>query len=214
MKNIVIIGAGDLGKEVVWLIEDINKIKPTYVILGFLDDDIEKENGSFYGYNILGKTDFLKQLSKTVSISAVIAIQDGSIREKIVTEHNYFNNWETIIHPTAVISSSSYIGKGNIIFPFVTVSVNSNIGDFSLCYIRSTVCNDCKVGHYVSLMTGASVLEHAEIGDGCFLSAGSSIYPHKKLGERSNVSVEATVSRDYGNEVEISEKKTGFSLFK
>ena len=42
MKNIVIIGAGDLGKEIVWLIEDINKVKPTYVILGFLDDDTNK----------------------------------------------------------------------------------------------------------------------------------------------------------------------------
>jgi pyrroline-5-carboxylate reductase len=34
MKNIVIIGAGDLGKELVWLIEDINKVNQTHVILG------------------------------------------------------------------------------------------------------------------------------------------------------------------------------------
>ena len=54
MKEIVIIGAGDLGREVVWLIEDINRLNPTYVILGFLDDDahpyafvVMVEGGSF-----------------------------------------------------------------------------------------------------------------------------------------------------------------------
>ena len=61
MKNIIIIGAGDLGKEVVWLIEDINKVQPTYVILGFLDDDIAKDGGEFYGYRVLGDTNQLER---------------------------------------------------------------------------------------------------------------------------------------------------------
>ena len=33
MKNIVIVGAGDLGKEVVWLIEDINKRGTTVLVV-------------------------------------------------------------------------------------------------------------------------------------------------------------------------------------
>ena len=214
MKNIVIIGAGDLGKEVVWLIEDINKVAPTYVILGFLDDDISKDNSTFYGYKVLGRIDQLEALSKTTPLCAVIAIQDGNIRKKIANEHSGFNSWESIIHPTAVIASTSEVGKGSIIFPQVTVSVNTRLGDFCLCYIHSTVCNDCVIGDYVSVMTGASALEHAEIGEGCFLSAGSCVYPHKKLGERVKVAVEATVSRDYGDGAEVSEKGSGFLLFK
>ena len=39
MKKIVILCAGDFGREIAWLIEDINAQKPTYEILGFLDDD-------------------------------------------------------------------------------------------------------------------------------------------------------------------------------
>ena len=35
MKEIVILGAGDFGKEVAWLIEEINKRTPTYIILGY-----------------------------------------------------------------------------------------------------------------------------------------------------------------------------------
>ena len=36
MKDIVIIGAGGFGREVAWLIEDINKIEPQWNILGFV----------------------------------------------------------------------------------------------------------------------------------------------------------------------------------
>ena len=41
MKKIIILCAGDFGKELLWLIEDINAKHPTYDILGFLDDDDE-----------------------------------------------------------------------------------------------------------------------------------------------------------------------------
>lgn len=214
MKNIAIIGAGDLGKEVVWLIEDINKHNPTYVILGFLDDDESKNGGEFYGYRVLGKISQLEEISKKTPLSAVIAIQDGSIRKKIAEEHKEFENWESIIHPTAVIAGTSKAGRGSIIFPQVTVSVDTRLGAFDLFYIHSTICNDCRIGDYVSVMSGASVSEHAEIGEECFLAAGSTVYPHMKLGKRVEVGVEATASKDYGDDAKVNEKGTGFSIFK
>lgn len=214
MKNIVIIGAGDLGKEVVWLIEDINKVNPQYVILGFLDDDKAKDGGEFYGYMVLGDSSSLESLAEKTPLCAVIAIQNGSIRKKIREEHKEFNDWVSIVHPTAVIASTSQVKKGSIIFPHVTVSVDTKLGEFDLLYINSTICNDCKIGNYVSVMSGASVSERAEIGNECFLAAGSTVYPHKKLGCKVEVGVEATASKDYADGSEVSEKGTGFSLFK
>lgn len=213
MKNIVIIGAGDLGKEVVWLIEDINKVSPTYVILGFLDDDIAKVGREFYGYCVLGDTGLLEEIAKKTPLSSVIAIQDGSARKKIREAHDLFDRWETIVHPTAVIASTSSIGKGSIIFPHVTVSVDTKLGEFNLLYINSTVCNDCKVGDYVSIMTGTTVSERAEIGNECYLAAGSTVYPHKRLGLGVEVGVGATASKDYDDWTVVSEKGSRFSLF-
>lgn len=191
MKNIVIIGAGDLGKEVVWLIEDINKRSPTYVILGFLDDDREKLGGEFYGYRVLGGTEQLEEIGGRAPLSAVIAIQDGGVRRKIVEAHKGFDDWESVVHPTAVIAGSSPVGTGSVVFPQVTVSVDTRLGKFDLLYIHATVCNDCRIGDYVSVMAGASVSERAEIGDECFLAAGSTVPPHKKLGRGTEVGVEA-----------------------
>lgn len=214
MKNIVIVGAGDLGKEIVWLIEDINKRQPTYLILGFLDDDTSKTGSDFYGYKVLGGTEQLQDLSKKMPLSAVIAIQDGGVRKKIVDAHPEFDKWDSIIHPTAVIASTSSVGKGSVFFPQVTVSVDSDLGDFGLYYIHSIVCNDCKIGNYVSIMSGASISEHAEIGDECFIAAGACVYPHKTLGRGSEVAVEATDKKDYNDGSKVGEKGTNFFLFK
>lgn len=210
MKNILIIGAGDLGKEIVWLIEDINKRQPTYLILGFLDDDTTKSGTEFYGYKVLGGTEQLKELSLKYSFSAIIAIQDGRERKKIVEAHSEFDRWESIVHPTAVIASTSTVGKGSVIFPQVTVSVDSKLGCFGLYYIHSIICNDCRIGDYVSIMSGATVSEHVEIGDECFLAAGASVYPHKKLGKGSKVAIEATVKKDYEDGVKVGEKVASF----
>lgn len=178
MKNIVIIGAGDLGKEVVWLIEDINKVYPTYVILGFLDDDPEKRDEEFFGYKVLGTTELLESLRKKIPFCAVIAIQKGADRKAIADAHPSFCEWETIVHPAAVVAPESKLGKGSILFPRVTISVDTTVGCFNLLYINATICNDCCLGDYVSVMTGAVVSERVRISSRTFVPAGTCIGPH------------------------------------
>ncbi len=214
MKNIVIIGAGDLGKELVWLIEDINKKEPSYLILGFLDDDESKMGKEFFGYKILGTTKKLDEMKSDPHMLAVVAIQDGSIRRRIAEAHGDFASWETIIHPAATVAPAVSLEKGSIVFPQVTISVDSRLGAFGLYYINSTVCNDCVVGDYVSVMTGVSVSEHVSIGDESYLAAGCCVYPHKTIGKRVRVAVGATVDKNCADNAEVTGRNGGFSLFK
>jgi len=182
MKNIVIIGAGDLGKEVVWLIEDINRRSPTYLILGFLDDDIGKTQKEFFGYRVLGTTRQLTELGEKMNFGAVLAIQNEQARRKIVEANPAFREWENIIHPSAVIADSVSYGKGNIFFPQTVCSVDSRMGSFGLYYLHSSVGNDCRIGDYVSVMLNTSVSDHAEIGDGSHLGADTHVPQGAKLG--------------------------------
>ena len=181
MKNIVIIGAGDLGKEIIWLIEDINKEHPTYVILGFLDDDPEKSGKEFFGYRVLGTTQKLNKLSKENHFCAVIAIQDGKIRKKIAEDNSNFHNWENIIHPTSVIAGSTLLGKGNIFFPQTVISVDCRLGNFGLYYLHTSIGNDCTIGDYVSVMLNASIAEHVEVHNLSIIAADSHVQLHTQF---------------------------------
>lgn len=192
MKNIVIIGAGDLGKEIVWLIEDINKIKPTYLILGFLDDTKEKQGKEFCWYRVLGGLDYLEELNSKTPLYAVVAVKDSANRRKIVEAHPGFTRWESIIHPRATVAPSSSIGAGSILFPNVTVSVDSELGRFGVYYIQSTISNDCRIGDYVTMLYGASVQEHVDIADGVLISPCACIPGDSRIGFDSPVEKEVS----------------------
>ena len=154
MKEIVVIGAGDFGKEVAWLIEDINKKAPMYIILGFLDDDTDKIGKQLNGYECLGPVSSLIELNKNHHACAVVAMQDSDIRRQIVKMFPEFDSWETLIHPTANISASSKIGKGCIVCANNNISVNTAIGDQVIMNLSVTMGHDCKVADYVSIMSG------------------------------------------------------------
>ncbi len=82
MKKIVILCAGDFGKELAWLIEDINAHHPAYEILGFLDDDENKIGKDFNGYKCIGKISLLSALAKEQDVCATIATQESRFRKK------------------------------------------------------------------------------------------------------------------------------------
>lgn len=54
MKDIVIIGAGGFGREVAWLIEDINKVSSEWNIVGFVDDNESIQGTEINGYKVVG----------------------------------------------------------------------------------------------------------------------------------------------------------------
>ena len=57
LKNLIIIGASGFGREVAWLVERINKVDPTWNLIGFIDDADEIQGKSINGYAVLGKTE-------------------------------------------------------------------------------------------------------------------------------------------------------------
>jgi len=201
MKEIVIIGAGDFGKEVAWLIEDINRATPSYIVLGFLDDDKSKHGMNINGYEVLGDVLSLEMLNQNHHAVAVIAMQNSKARQQIVEKFDgAFNSWETLIHPSVSISSTSAIGTGCIICSGTNVSVNSTIGDQCLLNISSTIENDCIVGNYASIMSGSIVGSHSKIGDYACLGSNCTILADTSIGENSVVYPGSVVTEDVGEE--------------
>lgn len=213
MKELIIFGAGELAKEIVWLIEEINKIKPQYLIRGFIDNKESSIGSYFNGYKILGNEEWLINHYNNSETSAIIAVQDPKIRKQIYERNSFIGDWETLIHPSSVISSTVKLGKGNVVFPFVSISVDTVIGDFCLCYLHSAVSNDCKIGNYVSMMSGVQISQHVTIGDQCSLGARCCIYPNVQIGKNVGVSSGAVVEKNC-NDNDVIHGKNGFHFFK
>lgn len=196
IKNIVIIGAGDFGKEVAWLIDDINKASPAYKILGYLDDDVNKQSQMLDGYSVLGIIDIFYKLYENSDVCAVIAMQNGDIRKRIADKFPNFDNWETLVHPSVNISETSSIGKGCILCAGTNVSVNTVIGSHCLFNISATVGHDCIIGNYVSAMSGSCICGHVTVRDFAYLSTNCTVVPSKTVGSHSVVGAGSVVIRN------------------
>ena len=131
MKNLYIIGAGGLGRNVLSYALDIMTVQNEWRIKGFLNsqkyidalDDIDSLN-----YKICESLEGHRISEQNVY---VFAISDVSIREKMCKKLKddgaVFVN---IIHPTAIISKTAVLGEGIIIAPYSTVGANAIIEDF------------------------------------------------------------------------------------
>lgn len=203
MKKIVILCAGDFGKELAWLIEDINAQNPTYDILGFLDDDEKKIGKEFNGYKCIGKINLLSELSKEQNVCATIATQESKFRKKFVDENPYFNNWETLIHPSATISNTSKLGVGCVVCANCNISVNTVLGNHCILNLGVTIGHDCVVDDYVSLMSGTVISGHVIINEFAYFGSNSTVVPGKKIGKHSKVGAGSVVIRNVKDDITV-----------
>ena len=56
MKDLIIIGASGFGREVAWLVERINKMAPTWNVIGFMDDNEDIQGTIINGHKVVGKS--------------------------------------------------------------------------------------------------------------------------------------------------------------
>lgn len=203
MKNIVIIGAGGLGREVAWLIEEINQVKKEWNILGYLDDNVENHGKVLSGYKVLGNTEYISFLSKDIYI--IIAIGNGKAREKIVEKLGE-KNYATLIHPNANIAASSEVEEGVIICSGALVSIEAKIGKHCVINFNSIVAHDSLIEDFVTIHVNVNVSGNVKVGRYSTLGSGSSIYQGKKIGKNCMIGMGSTVLRN------IKDNKTALGV--
>lgn len=192
MKDIVIIGAGGFGKEVAWLIEQVNKKSPTWNLLGFVDDGI-KTGTLINGYPILGVIKYLED--RTVNL--VCSISDSRSRHEIVSGlEKSKNTFVTLIHPDIDLSSTVSIGEGSIICEGVKFTVNIDIGNQVIIYHNSVICHDSKVGDFTSILPSVNISGNVSLEGFNLIGTGSQIIQNLKIGKHSIIGAGAVVTKD------------------
>ena len=81
MKNIVIVGAGGVGREVSLILQQINMLEPTWNLLGYIDVNPANWGNVVNGYAVLGGTDSLIMMDEDTYV--VIAISNYEAKKSI-----------------------------------------------------------------------------------------------------------------------------------
>src|SRR5688572_12707630 len=113
LKPLVILGASGFGREVAWLVQEINERTPTWNLLGFIDQNPQVLDGLEVPYPLLGNEESFHNWDQ---VHAVCGIGSPEIRKQVVGRLDPRGvRWASLIHPTAFVGFGSTIGEGAVI---------------------------------------------------------------------------------------------------
>jgi sugar O-acyltransferase (sialic acid O-acetyltransferase NeuD family) len=182
-RELVILGAGGLGREVLFQLLDSNSINNCYNILGFVDSDVNLHGKIINGFPVLGDDAWLLNYSDRINV--VVCIGNPRVRKQVVT--NISIN-KKIIFPSVIASDVKYsdttvIGKGSIICMSSILTVNNSIGDFVVINMNCTIGHDVSLKDFVTLYPSVNVCGYVNIGAYTEVGVGSSIIQNITIGE-------------------------------
>ena len=195
MKDIAIFGVGGFGREVLTLIEDINRLDHRWNIVGFFDDGHEKGE-IVNGLPVLGKTDDLNGWKTPLAMA--VSIGNPKVKKRIIEKIiNPYVCYPTLIHPNVVIGSQKYvkIGRGCIICAGNILTTNIEIGDFVILNLCCTVGHDTVIKDYAAFMPSCNVSGEVVIEEGVYCGTGVKIINQTSIGEYATVGAGAVVTK-------------------
>jgi len=193
MKDIVIIGAGGFGREVAWLIEDINKVQPEWNIIGFVDDNKELLGTDHNGYKVVGNLEWLSKQKYFV----VNAIGDPKIKKNCMALLDSSDNvYPTLIHPNVIISDTSNVSEGAIICAGNIITVNVTIGKHVIINLDCTIGHDAIIQDYTTVLPSVNVSGFVDLAPCVSVGTGSALIQGVKVGENTIIGAGSVVVKN------------------
>lgn len=200
-KNLVIICAGGLGRDVfTWAVQSIAAGAP-WRIKGFLDARADALDGYKYGCKVIGDIDGYEIEEDDVFVSA---IGDPKVKVKccspIIEKGGRFIN---LIHPLANVGGNVQLRTGIVVAPFSSLTSDVRIGDHVSIGALSNVGHDTVIGHWCQISSFCGINGHAVLGEGVFLGSHACIIPQIRVGAWAFVGAGSVVVRDVPPHVKV-----------
>lgn len=188
MTEIVIVGAGGFGREVLTYAQDLDMD-----VIGFVDDNPTALAGYALGFAILGS---LGSVQIPHSVGWVIAVGDPHVRRRFAgVVHSAGGSLHSMVHPTAYVARSAALGDGSILCPYAMVASHAVIESNCAINTYASVGHDARVGPHSVFSPYSTVNGSVELGQCVFLGSAAVVLPGLRVGSHSKVSVGSAVTR-------------------
>ncbi|MDB4497774.1 sialic acid O-acetyltransferase [Gammaproteobacteria bacterium] len=190
MKQLIIIGAGGMGRTFNDMVKECHGYGETFILKGYIDDDMHQLD-SFENYPPMVGTiqDYVPQENDVFTCSI-----GGTSRYKcmqiIQQKGGVFIN---LIHNTALIGTNVVMGTGNVVNAFSTIAADVHIGNDNFIQRYVTVGHDVCIGNsnridsYVMCVGGVIIHNRIMIHTSSVINHGVVIQDDSHVGACSFV---------------------------
>lgn len=193
MYDLVIIGAGGFGRELLpWIGDCFDPAE--YRLRGFLDANPQ----ALAGYGIeLPVVESPQDYRPQPNDRLLLALGDVATRAQIAgLLEEKGGRFATMIHPTAVISSTAQIGAGALIYPYAVISNQAVLEPHVHLSLYASVGHDARVGSFSLLSPYATLNGAAAVGREVFLGTHATVAPGVQVGDDVRISANSAAMRD------------------
>ena len=192
MKQLLILGAGGMGKEIYYTARHSIGYGTDFVVKGFRDFPNTEWNTEIYP-PILGiEDDYEIQPDDVFTCS----IGDVHLKRKICEKMKARGaKFQTIIHKDAQIRENVTIGEGTIIDCFAIIGSDAVIGKNCLIQNYSGIAHDCVVGDYCRIDVRVQTVGGVKLGNNVTIHTNSIISHGVTIGDDAKVGALSFVIR-------------------
>ena len=173
MKQLVIIGAGGMGRTFYDMARESVGFETNYVIKGFIDDNTAALDGFDNYPPMLGTISDYQPASDEVFVCSIGGSARRKCMEEIIAKGGSFL---TMIHKTTRLGTNVGIGEGTVIGAFTTIGADAKVGQYNLIQSYTVIGHDSRIGNFnridthVTLVGGTIVEDETDIHTGAMIS--------------------------------------------
>ena len=192
---IYILGAGATARETLNFYKNAGRFEE---VGGFIEENCKMEGLLIQGKRVIDAS----RIASLPEDSIFIGAMGSPKRKRWIEEIEQKGiNFDSLIHPSAIIADSVNIDKGCIIYPGVIFTCDIKIGRHTIINIGSTINHDSTIGNFVTVGPGVNIAGHVTIGDECWISVGVKIINKISIGSGSFIGAGAVVTKDIPDNV-------------
>ena len=179
MKQLIIIGAGGMGRTMYDMARESHGFGTEYDVLGFIDDNTSAlENYANYP-PIIAPIQGYQPNENEIFICSI----GGTARKKCMEEIiSHGGEFLTMIHKTARIGTNVQIGEGTIVGAYTTLGADAKVGKYNLIQSYTVIGHDSNIGDWNRIDT------HVTLVGGTIVQNGTDIHTSAMISH--NVTIE------------------------
>lgn len=166
----------------------------------FLSDNPEHIGQHFQGIPILARSAFQNDSDRLIAVHGSTASYRN--RLQVISELVENTTWETVIHPSAVVSKYASIGKNVFISAGVSIGPNVVIEDHVMILANATIHHDTHIGSGSIICGNVLVAGNVILERQVYVGAGSTIKNGLTIGSNALIGMGSVLLQPVGeNEV-------------